>query len=527
MKFDLCTCSIACSLFLYSISAGAASTALSSPVKQGSSVEVWQSEKASEKKEAGLVKRQTSIPRSCMAIPDNTENRNTCVKYTEDQIRHLQPNQNLDDAVDDLPANFLLIVPARPRTNPYEISRTLKPKGSAGIISNGSGDEGLVFVAPASNFDIGDDEVYCLLAISQKNNITGLAMDSSLFSFTDSSSFNMTTVPKVLVYSRGSNQFDVSRLGLVGRPGLKALVWVNNEGLDNLSSEGKYRISRSWFELEGAEHGLLLEGGSGEKYNKEVDIKHNVTSVSGVAAGASFQRGMHIKGVYGEIEHGDFYIDGNDAPDGQTRVLLAIENLNDPSLTGRPTIAENYFHSPSQVTWTSVCAMQFLQSGEVELEAHVVANAFTDNLKRACQNSPTTGGRVELQENYGPAPLERLITWAEFFNRNSSPTTLTVWPRMGTCFTPLQSTINLNETVANEGASFWGKGCGLSSKTKRADFDLPLSYAGPKCPQCSNSDGWRTTAIVSLIGNGLMIGGYVALGIVAACYKTVAYTKFR
>ncbi len=527
MKLDFCTCSMACSLFLFSITAGAASTSSPSSVQQEKSVEVWQPEQASEKKETGLAKRQTTTPPSCMAIPDKTENRATCVKYTEEQIRHLQPNQKLDDAVDDLPANYLLIVPARPRTNPYEISRTLKPKGTAGIISNGSGEEGLVFIAPASNFDIGGDQIYCLLDFSQDNNITGLAMDASEFELSESSSFNTTTHPKVLAYSRGSSHFDISRLGLVGRPGLKALVWVDNEGADNISSEGEYRISKSWFELEGAEHGVLLEGGPDENSHKEVDIKHNVTRVTGAVGGTSFQRGMHLKHVYGQIEHDDFYMDGNDAPDGQTRVLLALENLHNASRTERSKVAENYFHSPSSTTWTSVCAMQFLQTGEHDLEVHVFANSITDNLIRACGNSPSAGKQVEAEENYGPAPLEEVITWAEFFDRDSSPTSLTVWPRMGTCFTPLYSTLNLNETIANEGASFWGKGCGLSSKTKRADFNLALSYEGPKCPECNNSsDGWRTAAIVSFVFNGLQAVGHIALSIVAACYKSGVYARF-
>ncbi|KEQ17238.1 hypothetical protein GZ78_15520 [Endozoicomonas numazuensis] len=463
-----------------------------------------------------------------MAIPDQTENRNTCLKYTEDQIHHLQPDQRLDDAVDELPANHLLIIPARPRTTPYEISKALKPKGASGLMSDGAGDEGLFFIAPASDFDIGDDSIYCLLDFSQNNNITGLAIDSGQFNLTESSSFNTTTAPKVLAYSRGSSQFDISRLGMIGRPGLKALVWVDNTGAENIASEGKYRISRSWFELEGNEYGVLLEGGPDENAHKEVDIKHNVTRVTEEAAGMSCQRGMHLKHVYGQIEHNDFYMDGNNANKGHTRALLALENLHNASRTERSKVAENYFHSLSTTRWPSVCAMQFLQTSDHDLEVHVFANSITDNLTRACGNSPSVGKQVETEENYGPVPLEEVITWAEFFDPGSSPTSLTAWPRMGTCITPLFPTLNLNETIENEGASFWSKGCGLSSKTKRADFNLTLKYDGPKCPDCNKrSDTWKAAAIASFVVNGLQALGYVAIGIVAISCKAGAYTKIE
>ena len=78
----------------------------------------------------------------------------------------------------------------------------------------------------------------------------------------------------------------------------------------------------------------------------EVDLKHLVVKATDIDSATEIQRGLWVKNARGEVEHDYFFMDDTPLENGQSRILLTLENMIDPARGSMPTIAENYYHSP-------------------------------------------------------------------------------------------------------------------------------------------------------------------------------------
>ncbi|KEQ11559.1 hypothetical protein GZ77_21545 [Endozoicomonas montiporae] len=180
---------------------------------------------------------------------------------------------------------------------------------------------------------------------------------------------------------------------------------------------------------------------------------------------------MWLKAVKGEIEHNYLFL--GETTGNQKRTILVLDGLNDSGKGSIPTVAENYFYSPSDHLIQNDTAFQFLQSSNDHLKVEIVANGITNNMLIANNNSPDSGKYVYRHENYRMHPLKTTPSWEMFFDETNN---ITTWPRAGTCFTPLYAVTNLNRTLIENDNNAWPELCGQGIKDP--DFSLTYDYEG-------------------------------------------------
>ena len=61
------------------------------------------------------------------------------------------------------------------------------------------------------------------------------------------------SVPRVLVFTRDINSFTLTWVSLIGRAGLKAALWADNEYVRTITGDYVQKVGRAWLEAAGAE----------------------------------------------------------------------------------------------------------------------------------------------------------------------------------------------------------------------------------------------------------------------------------
>lgn len=450
------------------------------------------------------------ISPECSKYNHLTEHYKTCKAYDKSKIKVLSSVTDLTTTVNNAKEGELLIIPASDKNNPYLLTAPLVLKKGMGLLSTGKGSQGFFHIAPGSHFSIGDDTVYSLVKMAEDSTATGLGIDARTFSPAAIKNLKSLTVDKTLVHAKSIKQSTLTWSSLFGRTGLKSTVWADNEGSDSTEG-GVHKISRSWLDSNGAENVAIFTGTGSSKSPQEVNLKHLTAITSGTPTGTDRQRGLWLKNVKGKIEHNYlilFATTGN-----QKRRSLVLDGLTDSSKGKMPTIAENYFYSISKELSQNDSALQLLQSSGHPLKVHIFANAFTSNMLITSDNSPDAGKLVQRQENYRMYPLKTTPNWENFFDETND---ITMWPRGGTCFTPLFSLTDLNRTMTETGNNAWSELCGQGIKDP--DFGLSYEYEGDnysylmaKIKQLeSDINTYKITTIASWVTTAIVLTGVCA-----------------
>ncbi|MET4692740.1 hypothetical protein [Endozoicomonas lisbonensis] len=413
-----------------------------------------------------------AISPECSKYNHLSEHYKTCKAYDKDKVKVLSGITDLSATVNSAKEGELLIIPARDTNNPYLLTAPLTLKEGMGLLSTGKGSQGFFHIAPGLHFSIGDDTVYSLMKMAEGSTVTGLGIDARRFSSTEIKTLKNLSVEKTLVHAKGIKQFTLTWSSLFGRAGLKSTVWADNEGSSSAES-GVHKIGRSWLDSNGAENIAIFAGaGAGASESpQEVNLKHLMAITSGTPTNSDHQYGLWLKNVKGEVEHNYLFMPASTG--SQKRTFLALDGLTDPTKGKQPTVAENYFYSKNKDLTQNDSALQLLQSSDHHLNVHIFANGITNNMLITSDNSPNAGKLVLREENYRMHPLKTTPSWEKFFDETND---ITMWPRGGTCFTPLFAVTDLNQTMTDTGNDAWQELCGQGIKDH--DFGLTYDYEG-------------------------------------------------
>ena len=449
------------------------------------------------------------ISPECSKYGHLTEHYKTCKAYDKSKVKVLSGVTDLTATVNNAKEGELLIIPARDKNNPYLLTAPLVLKKGMGLLSKGKGSQGFFHIAPGLHFSIGDDTVYSLVKMAENSNLTGLGIDARTFSPAAIKTLKNLSVEKTLVNAHDIKQFTLTWASLFGRTGLKSTICADNENSGNTEG-GVQKIGRSWLQSNGAENLAIFSGSS--ETPQEVNLKHLMAITSGKPTSTNYQRGLWLKNVKGEIEHNYLFLFPTVGT--QKRTILVLDGLKDSGKGKMPTVAENYFHSRSESLIQSDSALQLLQSSGHSLEVQIFANAFTNNMLITSDNSPDAGKLVQRQENYRMQPLKTTPAWEDFFDETSD---ITMWPRGGTCFTPLFSVTGLNHTIMETGNNAWTQLCGQGIKD--TDFNLSYGYEGDNYSDLmarikqleSDVTTYKTTTISGFTVTSVLVIGAAAM----------------
>ena len=354
------------------------------------------------------------ISPECSNYNKLSEHYKTCKAYDQSKVKVLSDITDLTAEVDKAKEGELLIIPAMDRETPYELTGPLVLKKGMGLLSTGKGSQGFFHITPGLHFSIGTQTVYDLVEMAEDSTVTGLGIDARTFSNAAIKTLKDLSVQKTLVHAEGIKQFTLTWTSLFGRRGLQSTVWANNE---SSTEAGVHKINRSWLESNGADNVAIFVGAGSPEVSQEVNLKHLMAVTSGTTASTDQQRGLWLKAVKGEIEHNYLFL--GKSTGNQKRTILVLDGLNDSGKGSTPTVAENYFYSPSENLIQNDIAFQFLQSTHDHVKVEIVANGITNTMLIASNNSPDAGKLVYRHENYRMHPLKTTPSWEMFFDETN------------------------------------------------------------------------------------------------------------
>ncbi|MGI9274103.1 MAG: hypothetical protein ACR2PT_04485 [Endozoicomonas sp.] len=442
--------------------------------------------------------------------PDKgSEHRKTCDVYKDRTIKFLAPGEDLSQEVENAGEGTLIIIPAATGPNPgpipnrYLLKKPLKLKKGMGLLAAPGGAQGFFEIAPDSDFSIGDDPVFCLLALGEGSHVVGLRSDARNES--EGGSFGAATQlhfnqqdekPRTVIYTTGINGFRVSWADLTGRFGMDSVVLANNaDNRTDVIGGTFHKVVHSWIESSGALHNVQIATAkvSDPARKENVEIAHNVLYVNGASDDTLKERAVHVINGCGEVQHNDIRFDGRIPSLSKVRVAVALEAVDGT------VVKENAVLSAQQEARDNDFIFELLDRGSAKLRAELFFNARTDKAQLWTGN--VDGSGVKRDDIYRQISLPYFQTKDQFFSRGA---------RAGVSLAPLYLVQDLNgmQTYINgTDASAY-----MAGEKDELEFDFAYEDDGQSFGSQDNTGlkvavglGWSAAIVSGVITVGMCI----------------------
>ena len=437
----------------------------------------------------------------CRNFSANSEHLTTCTAYDSDKVVVAQPGEDWRPKADNLQAGQLLIVPPQS----YALSSPIKLPSGAGIMSGAEGLEGFLTLDWASDFSIGSDPVYCLIALGEGSRLTGIDIDSSRLSDRNERYFNeQSALSRGLIYSTGHSSFTISWSSFIGRPEMDAPVLIRNaDNRSNVTGGTFHTIRRTWIEGNGSTHAVILDTARVTDSDKKenVSLTQVTLKLNNMPTLLEQQVGVHIKNGCGEVRQNYFIFDDKPQFNDQNRTGLRLEDVDGTKVMG------NIFYSQEAQKRENDVAFAFLESPGVTMNTTVTGNSLSDNINVAFSENTASGLGINTEQSvYRQKGIPFFLTRENFFRQvtmtippslSSTLASSVAMPQSGACVAPMYALQNLSATQGfTDEDDIWHHACGL--EVDRNEFNLPMTFKQKTCTTCEKNDvsGWIAATAV-------------------------------